>query len=265
MADLAKFLQRNALGPAPEETWHDKYVPSWIKALGSAPNHLAPVGDQAREMRGNALNAPPLDLAMGLLGPRVGRLPKLPMGEPARVARGEQFGGPENWYHGTAQPGFTAFDPSLAGQSAGHALNKRPAVWATRDPHVASDYAMKAVGRGAGDAPAVLPLKVKKGERPVVVDMEGNFTSPQTWYANVENAIAYSLEKSGAEPTSVILRNVPYNLSGKKGVTDMVMVANPEQLRSVFAKFDPKNANTGTLLAGLAGAGLLVPLSEPRD
>jgi hypothetical protein len=45
----------------------------------------------------------------------------------------------------------------------------------------------------------------------------------------------------------------------------MIMVSNPAQPKSVFAQFDSERSNTGNLLASLAAAGLLVPVSASQD
>lgn len=54
----------------------------------------------------------------------------------------------------------------------------------------------------------------------------------------------------------------------KLSVPDSIAVFEPNQLRSPHAKFDPKNSNSGNILAGIAGAGLfplLMKMKETRE
>jgi hypothetical protein len=55
---------------------------------------------------------------------------------------------------------------------------------------------------------------------------------------------------------AVMLKNYT-SLGGKKG--DILVVKNPAQLRSPYAKFDPRQRNSRDLLAGIAGSAAAGP------
>jgi len=66
---------------------------------------------------------------------------------------------------------------------------------------------------------------------------------------------------AGAKPDAIILRNMPTKAGdGPVRVSDVAVVLDPSRIRSVFAAFDPAKAQSSDLLAGLAAAGLIVPM-----
>jgi hypothetical protein len=122
------------------------------QSVGQNLQEMIPYGLQAVTMGIPA--GEPMMLSAGsaraLPSPRPQTLAELLEQNPARLQRGETMGGPENWYHGTGDANYSEFNPALAGKSAGYALNKQPATWATSEPVVASEFAFNAVNRGSG-------------------------------------------------------------------------------------------------------------------
>jgi hypothetical protein len=79
----------------------------------------------------------------------------------------------------------------------------------------------------------------------------------------VESEIRASLLKAWDEGyDSVMLRNFTAP-GGRKGT--VLVVKDLAQLRSPFAKFDPRKRGSSDLLAGVAGAGVLLPLLDNTD
>jgi hypothetical protein len=75
--------------------------------------------------------------------------------------------------------------------------------------------------------------------------------------------IQASLKKAWDEGyDSVMLRNYT-SPAGRRGT--VLVVKDLAQLRSPFARFDPRKRNSSDLLAGVAGAGVLLPLAEKAD
>lgn len=176
-----------------------------------------------------------------------------------RLARAREMGFDTDriWYHGTPTPGFTQFDPGMAGYTQGYALNGRPAIWFTDNPQQASYYAgalmrrdPEAVGGGG-----IVPAFIRRGERPLRGDYGGEFMSPNTWYANVENAIEQAIQRRGALPSNIEFQNVPFRWrDGPSGTSNILLVTDPSIIRSPNAMFNPRWTNSGNILAGTAGA-----------
>lgn len=208
---------------------------------------------------GNVGNALAAMTAIG--APVARRRGGLPTSQPERFARAREMGFDTSqlWYHGTPSPNFSQFDPAMAGYSQGMALNGRPAIWFTDSPQQASYYA-GALARhdpanvGAG---GVIPAFIRRGERPPWGDFEGQSMSPQTWYANVENALQTLQSRRGDLPSNVLFKNVPYNWSstgGPQGMSNVLLVTDPSIIRSPNAAFNPQRISSSNILAGGMGA-----------
>jgi hypothetical protein len=183
----------------------------------------------------------------------------------ARKRRAAQKYDPNTWYHGTAAD-FTEFDPARHGESVGAAyLGKDEGVWLSSDPRDASFFAAHAARRKGGEGANVMPLTFR-GERVTTMDFSkaGDIT-PKEMYATISVGIEDYSRRKGARPDAVILRDVFSTLGGKPHRHDIAMIADPEKLRSIFARFDPEKKGLRNILSGLAAAGLLVPLAGGHD
>lgn len=207
-----------------------------------------------------------------MLMPAVRGRPRNAMLSPAgRTDRAEQMGFNlgTTWYHGTPHPGFSSFDPALSGSTSNFALNGRPAIWLTDNQNVASHFASTMTRRNpdAGMG-GIYPLVARPGDRPIRVNYEGYNPSPNEWYANIENIFDQAARTRGGPPSSIIFQNVPFNYSRTgegQGMANHMLVMQPNQLRSPWAAFDPSQASSGNILAGLTGAGFAVPAYLSSD
>jgi len=176
----------------------------------------------------------------------VRRARSLPMGAGAPMERAKDMGFYTNMplYHGTDRE-FKAFDLARSGSTTGVAP-ARMGVWATRDPEIANEFATMAHEK-TGGAPQVYPL-LHRASSPVSVRLEGN---------EMNHEIAATLDHFWSQGhDSVMLRNYT-SPAGKTG--DILVVRDPAQLRSPYAKFDPAKRNSAELLAGIGGGAVLAP------
>lgn len=220
--------------------------------------------------QGSPLNAMALAASLAIPGAR-GR----PLA-PAQIARRRNaLGyGPEVWYHGTPQPGFSQFDIRRLGETSHGGYDGRPAIWVTSHPDVAAMYAdtnnIRALRRGrpiTEDQPGILPLVVNPGASPNIQNMQGANLNPHEWYGHIQDVAADHMRKHGRMPSSIRLDNVYFStppahqstvpLQNQTGLASMMVVYDPSQLRMPWARFDPRHASSGNLLAGGAGAALL--------
>lgn len=147
-------------------------------------------------------------------------------------------------YHGTAQD-IRAFDPSLGGATSGSQA-ARLGVFAARDPDTASEFATYAAARGKGGSPDALPL-LHRAERPAVLSLRGD---------ELDREISATLDYAWDDGyDAVLLKN--YTTPGGKTGKETIVVKSPEQLRSIFAKFDPKDKDSRDLLAGIFPIGVV--------
>jgi hypothetical protein len=185
----------------------------------------------------------------------------LDMSEAARAARAREMGfGPHTWYHGTAS-NVRAFDPATRGVVTGMPL-ARAGFSFSRDPAVAGDFAdLAASSRHAATGQNIIPVKL--GMRNAIdMDLKGSALSPRDLAANLQHAIDHALMTEGTPPDTVIFRNMPTHVIGHPPRTsDVAIVLDPTRIRSVLAAFDPTKAHSADLRAGLAAAGLIVPMA----
>jgi hypothetical protein len=190
------------------------------------------------------------------VGPPAGRgLRRLPMDETSRTARAKEMGfGPGNWYHGTNKD-VAAFDPGAMGSATGSPVR---GFSFTRSPDLASDFAKLAAVRQRGGSPNVIPARLR-WDNPAEANLKGAAIGRHEIAAKLAEAVERGHD-------ALILRNVKMKVGRNPArVSDIAIVLRPEQIRSVLAKFDPKHVSSGDLLAGLAAAGLLLPLTEGTE
>jgi hypothetical protein len=176
----------------------------------------------------------------------------LAMDEASRLARQPQLGfQPHDWYHCTANE-FARFSPKKIGSATGSPVE---GFSFASSPELASDFAEHAARRIGGGAPQVIPARLK-WENAVQANAQGGSLDPRVIAATLQKAVDEGRD-------ALILQNVRMQVKGKPArVSDVAIVIRPDQIRSIFAKFDPKKASSGDLLATLAGAGLLIPINS---
>jgi hypothetical protein len=153
-------------------------------------------------------------------------------------------------YHGTGTS-FSGFDPSRSGEATG-AATARMGVWSAFDPETADLYAFHAMEHGQGNA-QIYPLRFRS-RKPARVHLEGD---------ELEYDIAATIAQAWEDGfDSIVFENFSLP-SGKSG--SILIVKDPAQLRSPWAKFDPKKRDSADLLAGLAGGGAVVFGAAAKD
>jgi hypothetical protein len=223
-----------------------------LKALAGpaldAGNYLGGLMEGTEPFRPSEALGHGVDLAMALAGPKF--LPKgageLAMDTASRMARAKEMGFRTSMplYHGTNAE-FSAFRaaPTIAEELAA------PGVSTALDPAVASEFAASRAATRGGQA-QVLPL-YHRADNPVRLDLSGRES-----HAQVVETLRDAFER-GHDSVMITNYTTPGGLTGQK----IIIVRDPEQLRSVNAAFDPAKRNSANLLAGLAGAAA-IPLSS---
>lgn len=201
-----------------------------------------------------------------------GRQPRPRTPEQIAAARTAAGFGPETWFHGTPQPGFSEFDLRRLGETSRGGMDGRPAAWVTLSPDLAAWYA-DAHGTQAwrrnqpmpDNAMGVYPVVTNPGANPFRFDVQGYRFSTPEWYANIDNWAEQHRRRTGSLPTSMRIDNVNFGPLGEgaiphpnqTGLASVMALYQPNQLRSPWARFDPGRASSGNLLAGGVGAALL--------
>lgn len=226
----------------------------------------APIVDAAMLPMGTgAIAGVPMRAGEAVLG--AGAIRKLPMDEVSRLARAKEQGYTIDAYHGTNSD-FPAFDRIDEGNARG------AGIYVTTSPESASRYATGDVNRitPSGNAhPNVLPLKVrtrqpfdensiltkeqineiekaaisaghnwKKGELAKTFDR----AYPPKGY-NVLQTLSYNPDEQNK-----VLRAVGYDSRIGGGIGDPakdIVVFDPSNVRSRFAKFDPEKLDSANL------------------
>jgi hypothetical protein len=163
----------------------------------------------------------------------------LPMDQASRMARAKQMGFHTEMplYHGTAPTKeFNSFDRARSGDTTS-AAPARLGVFASLQPDVAEDFAHLAASKEGAGYPVLYPL-LHRSDRPAALTLSGNETNHE---------VAATLAQAWDDGyTSVLFRN--YTSPGGKTPRDIVVVKDPNQLRSPFAKFDPAKRDSSFLL-----------------
>ena len=173
----------------------------------------------------------------------------LPMDEASRMARAQEQGYTVDAYHGT-KGDFGAFDMSRAGASDPGLVGE--AAYFSPGPELASHYAESA-RYGAGDAPGVLPAKLRL-QNPLVIN---DGLLPDGRSLSALHPAGITRESAGAireELRGMGHDGVEFRIGGEPA---QFAVFDPKNIRSRFARFDPSKADSSDLLAGIAGASLL--------
>jgi hypothetical protein len=125
------------------------------------------------------------------------------------------------------------------------AESARVGVWTALDPAIAGEFATMAHKR-IGGSPQIYPL-LHRADNPARIRLRGHERIPQ---------IAATLDDLWSQGyDSVLLRNYT---SPAGRVDSVLVIKEPAQLRSPYARFDPAKRNSVKLLAGGAGAAIVV-------
>lgn len=276
-------------------------------------SNLAEAGTM--EMAGPLLAkaAPVVAKGAGAIGRRLielgeaGRVGKLDMSEPARLARAKEMGFDtgKTWYHGTSG-NIKEFDPGLlGGKTTGP--TKELGFHFSSSPDVAADYAnisdtkslassrikandildkAMAAPKGSelresllgdlkkqnlktaklesaqskkvfGENGNIIPAHLKM-KNPAIIDIGGGQLD--------DLAAAKARAAKAAGHDGVIFKNAHDSLWRDSGPnapkSDVAIAFEPNQIRSVNAKFDPAKKKSGNILAGIAAA---ISLTKSKD
>lgn len=181
----------------------------------------------------------------------------LPMDDASRMARAKEMGFDVDTplFHGTADDVY-AFNLDHPNRKDTGWLGT--GVYTTTDPKLASDYSSMKAGR---DAPNVMPLRAKlknpyyatskDKERIMLISHSKGAESGR------EAADEWTSKLIKAGHDGVVL---DYAKEGWGGPREVV-VFDPKNIRSRFAKFDPAKKGSADILAGLAPLGLAAPFA----
>ena len=213
----------------------------------------------------------------------------LPMDEASRMARAREMGRGGEWFSGTGVD-VVAYDPAFRGSSTG-ASSARAADWLTSSPNEASEYAELAQENiptnriQAAMARAERARDWEEHQRLIeeweAMDAEG-FSGANVMplagpadvaeldaggreYFNFTPEINAALRDARAQDGLIIrnLRDAPRGAEWKDP-TDHLAVFDPTNIRSRFARFDPRLAHLRNLSAGVGGLGIALGL-QPSD
>ena len=222
--------------------------------------------------------APFMGAIKAVKGAQAGKAAALDLSEAARMQRAAEQGFTVDAYHGTGRD-ITAFSHD-APKVTGGGLNDRTFAFSA-DPKVADRYATD-----FHDRSVVYPVKLKV-QKPLEMSASQFERLQDFMYARREGQpvsevkqvwLEEELKKlTGTQPPEGIadpvawLREHGYDGIVKRGAAagaePEVLVFEPQQIRSRFAKFDPRKASSGNILAGLMTpivAGAVVQNQRPQ-
>jgi hypothetical protein len=239
----------------------------------------AQIMDMLRSGRGADVTDAMLDLGDPALNTRLNQWLfenyDLPMDQASRMERaaGMGFDTGDLLYHGTDSSQITSFDPSRGAE-------RLPATFLTDSRRVASTY-----GDNVGEyfARAENPAEFHFDGRSVTSFNNETVTPGQlvrrvksaaddarVYGSEVDTDLAFDLASAGVEPMyadvidAVRMRNVVDDFDWGGSAANNLAVFDPANIRSRFARFDPRLAHLRNLSAGVAGVGLLNALA-PAD
>ncbi len=218
------------------------YVPGRLSANDAAAIEEAFNAAGAATVGGLAAPKP-----RGSIGASGGRR-ALDMSPKARMERADELMRPETVFHGTHSPeDFMAFDLQYGGGRSGSRAGAQ-GVSVAVDPAVADEFARGAQGATLEHS-RVLPLRYRS-------DKQARLTLDGTEQNNEVAATLAHAWDLGYD--SVRLMN--YTTPGGSGGHQVIIVRNPNQLRSTSAAFDPAEVDSANLLAANR-----VPVVLPKD
>jgi hypothetical protein len=173
---------------------------------------------------------------------------ELPMDQASRMARAQEMGFTRDVYHGTRAQDIEAMRPSASGLFG-------PGVYTTTSPTEAGGYAINYGANSRGGAPNVLPLKARL-KNPVVVSSSAEFWDKYGVVGKSDDEVIAALQAKGHDGVVFPVPVQTWDSQSKRlsptgEMQEYVVVFDPKNLRSQFARFDPAQAGSSNLMAGL--------------
>ena len=168
----------------------------------------------------------------------------LPMDEASRMARAVDQGREADRFHG-AMGDYTDLRPSVRGKIG-------PGVYTAEEPNYANSFAGKVYGEEEYlEGGNVYPLRVKSNPAPEMFRTEAGA---------LRRSVSDPYE--GADLFSAYLDELGFSGARVGGEETTV---NPSNIRSRFARFDPRLAHLRNLSAGVGGLGLLSSIMPQEE
>ena len=165
----------------------------------------------------------------------------LPMDEASRMARAEEMGFGGDMYHGSSAS-FDGFDPRALDATGQKVMAHGDGTYLSERPKSASRYAERR------DGGVMYPVR-ENMNNPWTGEMSVADLSPQ-------DAKIYMAAESGPEALG---------FSGRRNSLGMSVVPDPANIRSRFARFDPRLKHLSNLSAGVGGLSLASILNDNLD
>jgi len=283
--DVGRAVAERLNQPGPMPTLYSNPVPGLMDKGDIVSARGAQIVDMLRSGRASEISDEMLDMGDPVLNTRLNEYLyfnyDLPMDEASRMARAAEMG---PFYHGSATD-FPYFDMASRGQVT-NARTARMATWAVDNPDVAGQYARLAEGGpvqkliqasyraeadgdydlaedlmrqaeelelsgNAGAGGNVMPLMV--GGRRLVFDAEGE-KYDATDYVLLDKLKEAQRQNYGGVQIENFVDNPDYSDFTE---ATHVGIFDPRNIRSRFARFDPRLRHLRNLSAGVGGLGLL--------
>jgi hypothetical protein len=201
--------------------------------------------------------------------------PKTPQQAMRRAWQAEKNTDPEVaemvLYHGTTDK-FDAFDPQKFGGQSSISESGGKGVWLTSSPKVADFYGdMSAVTKSNRQFPnwddrsqaMAARQEISKGKQVMPLTVRGRLKEIDM--AGAKYSQDMSLSKLADDARAEGFDGVRFrNFVDGPEVADHVLIFDPSNIRSVNAAFDPDNAASPILTAGLGGGGRKPPPDSPE-
>lgn len=171
----------------------------------------------------------------------------LPMGSASRLVRAKEQGYFTDMplYHGTAKD-IKKFRKDVGGSVSGSPVGSLGISLAT-DPDTANEFAQMAAKKNPdGKSGGNVIQAFHRAEKPGVIELDGTETNQEVYLA--------VSEAWDAGYDAIMFKN--YTTPGGDSGKSFILVKDPEQIRSVNAKFDPKKRDSDSLIAGISSLGL---------
>lgn len=186
----------------------------------------------------------------------------LPMDTASRMERAQGMGHRLNipLFHGGADD-VQAFNQVSSGATSNSRAAQEASVWAAERPHVAGEFANLAAqgngrtGQNGHTGQVVYPL-VHRTNNPASLALDGTETNLE-----IAGTLHDAFSVGGQDAVRMSNYTTP---SGAEG-GNIFAIKAPEQVRSRFARFDPRLSHLRDLSAGVAGAAMIGGQGQEQD